>query len=313
MFRHERPQKGRQRQFHQIGLEAFGLPGPDIDAELIMLCTRIWQTLKLGKITLQLNTLGTATARHHYKELLIEYFSDHKKQLDKDSQNRLLNNPLRILDSKNPDMQKIISAAPSIHDHLDAESMEHFADLRSILDTAAIAYTINPYLVRGLDYYGKTIFEWTTDLLGAQGTVCAGGRYDGLVEHFGGKPSPAIGCAMGLERLIELVQFDNTLDDAAGSPQVYLIMADEAIQTGLKLAEDLRNAVPGLRLMSNSGGGSFKSQFKKADKSGALLAIILGQEELINQAVGIKSLRDGTEQTSIPIVKLAEFVKQQLA
>jgi len=313
MFRHERPQKGRQRQFHQVGLEAFGLPGPDIDAELIMLCTRIWQTLALDNITLQLNTLGTAAARNHYRELLIEYFSGYRDQLDEDSQRRLHTNPLRILDSKNPDMQKIITGAPSIHDHLDAESLDHFAGVRAILDAAGIAYTINPYLVRGLDYYGKTVFEWTTDLLGAQGTVCAGGRYDGLVEHFGGKPSPAIGCAMGLERLIELVQLNHTLDDSAGAPQVYLILADEAIQTGLKLAEDLRNAVPGLRLMSNNGGGSFKSQFKKADKSGALLALILGQEELINQAVGVKLLRDNSEQTSIPFVNLAEFVKKQLA
>lgn len=313
MFRHERPQKGRQRQFHQIGLEAFGLSGPDIDAELIILCARIWQTLKLDSITLQLNTLGTATTRNHYKELLIEYFSGYKEQLDKDSQHRLYNNPLRILDSKNPDMQSIISGAPSIHDHLDAESSDHFAGLRAILDETAIDYTINPYLVRGLDYYGKTVFEWTTDLLGAQGTVCAGGRYDGLVEHFGGKPAPAIGCAMGLERLMELVQLDNTMDDTTGIPQVYLILADEAVQTGLKLAEDLRNAVPGLRLMSHCGGGSFKSQFKKADKSGALLAIILGQEELINQTVGVKSLRDGSEQNTIPFVNLAEYVKQYLA
>lgn len=313
MFRHERPQKGRQRQFHQIGLEAFGLPGPDIDAELIMLCARIWKTLKLETITLQLNTLGTATARNHYRELLIEYFSSHKEQLDEDSQRRLHNNPLRILDSKNPDMQKIISAAPSIHDHLDAESSDHFAGLRAILDAAAIAYTINPYLVRGLDYYGKTVFEWTTDLLGAQGTVCAGGRYDGLVDQFGGKSTPAIGCAMGLERLIELVQLNHTMDDTAGMPQVYLILADAAIQTGLKLAEDLRNTIPGLRLMSHCGGGSFKSQFKKADKSGAILAIILGQEELINQTVGVKLLRDGSEQTTIAFGNLAEFVKQQLA
>ena len=313
MFRHERPQKGRQRQFHQIGLEAFGLSGPDIDAELIILCARIWQTLKLDSITLQLNTLGTATTRNHYKELLIEYFSGYKEQLDKDSQHRLYNNPLRILDSKNPDMQSIISGAPSIHDHLDAESSDHFAGLRAILDETAIAYTINPYLVRGLDYYGKTVFEWTTDLLGAQGTVCAGGRYDGLVEHFGGKPAPAIGCAMGLERLIDLVQLDNTMDDSTGIPQIYLILADEAIQTGLKLAEDLRKMVPGLRLMSHCGGGSFKSQFKKADKSGAQLAIILGQEELINQTVGVKSLRDGSAQNTIPCVNLAEYVKQYLA
>ncbi len=312
MFRHERPQKGRQRQFHQIGLEAFGLPGPDIDAELILLCARIWKMLQLENITLQLNTLGTATVRAQYRELLIEYFSGHKQQLDEDSQRRLHQNPLRILDSKNPDMQKIISDAPSIHDHLDAESADHFAGLKSLLDEASVAYSVNPHLVRGLDYYGKTVFEWTTDLLGAQGTVCAGGRYDGLVEHFGGKLTPAIGCAMGLERLIELVQVDGAPDQADGMPHVYLILADEAVQVGLKLAETLRDALPGLRLMSNCGGGSFKSQFKKADKSGARFAIILGQEELRNQAVGIKSLREDTEQITLPLADLAEFVKRQL-
>lgn len=312
MFRHERPQKGRQRQFHQIGLEAFGLPGPDIDAELILLCDRIWKMLKLDNITLQLNTLGTVTARAQYRELLIEFFSGHKQQLDEDSQRRLHQNPLRILDSKNPDMQKIISDAPSIHDHLDAESADHFAGLRALLDEVAIAYSVNPHLVRGLDYYGKTVFEWTTDLLGAQGTVCAGGRYDGLVEHFGGKPTPAIGCAMGLERLIELVHLDGAPDQAEGIPHVYLILADEAVQAGLKLAESLRDALPGLQLMSNCGGGSFKSQFKKADKSGARFAIILGQEELINQTVGVKSLREDTEQTTLPLADLAEFIKRQL-
>ena len=312
MFRHERPQKGRQRQFHQIGLEAFGLPGPDIDAELILLCARIWKVLELDNIMLQINTLGSAAARTRYRELLIEYFSGHKQQLDEDSQRRLHQNPLRILDSKNPDMQKIISDAPSIHNHLDAESADHFAGLKALLDQAAISYTVNPHLVRGLDYYGKTVFEWTTDLLGAQGTVCAGGRFDGLVEHFGGKPTPAIGCAMGLERLIELVQLDGAPDQTDGIPHVYLILADEAVQNGLKLAENLRDALPGLRLMSNCGGGSFKSQFKKADKSGARLAIILGQEELINQTVGVKYLREDTEQTTLPLAELAEFVKRQL-
>jgi len=312
MFRHERPQKGRQRQFHQIGLEAFGLPGPDIDAELILLCARIWKVLELDNIMLQINTLGSAAARTRYRKLLIEYFSGHKQQLDEDSQRRLHQNPLRILDSKNPDMQKIISDAPSIHNHLDAESADHFAGLKALLDQAAISYTVNPHLVRGLDYYGKTVFEWTTDLLGAQGTVCAGGRFDGLVEHFGGKPTPAIGCAMGLERLIELVQLDGAPDQTDGIPHVYLILADEAVQNGLKLAENLRNALPGLRLMSNCGGGSFKSQFKKADKSGARLAIILGQEELINQTVGVKYLREDTEQTTLPLAELAEFVKRQL-
>ena len=312
MFRHERPQKGRQRQFHQIGLEAFGLPGPDIDAELIMVCARIWKILGLHNINLQLNTLGTTTVRARYRESLVEYFSGHKELLDEDSQRRLYTNPLRILDSKNPDMQNIISGAPAIHNHLDAESADHFAGLRMLLDETGISYIINPHLVRGLDYYGKTVFEWTTDQLGAQGTVCAGGRFDGLVEHFGGKPVPAIGCAMGLERLIELVQLGKAPDQIDNIPHFYLILADESIQTGLKLAEELRNALPGLRLMSNCGGGSFKSQFKKAGKSGADFAIILGQEELINQTVGVKSLRDGTEQITLPLAELAEFVKRRL-
>jgi histidyl-tRNA synthetase len=312
MFRHERPQKGRQRQFHQIGLEAFGLAGPDIDAELIIMCARIWKTLGLTSLTLQLNTLGTAAVRARYRDLLVEYFSGHVQHLDEDSQRRLHMNPLRILDSKNPDMQKIISGAPPIHEYLDAESADHFAGLRALLGEAGISCIINPHLVRGLDYYGKTVFEWTTDQLGAQGTVCAGGRYDGLVEHFGRKSVPAIGCAMGLERLIELVQSGGNTDIPDCSPQVYLIVAEEAIPAGLKLAEDLRDAIPGLRLLSHCGGGSFKSQFKKADKSGAILAVIIGQEELTNQTVGVKSLRDSTEQTTVPLAELAEFLKRQL-
>lgn len=313
MFRHERPQKGRQRQFHQIGIEAFGLGGPDIDAEMIMMCTRMWQELELTNISLQLNTLGTLQTRNRYQKVLIEYFSSHRDRLDEDSKQRLQNNPLRILDSKNPAMRELIAAAPLIHDYLDAESEDHFAELKAMLDDVNIAYNINPHLVRGLDYYGKTVFEWITDRLGAQGTICAGGRYDMLVEYFGGKPTPAIGCAMGLERLIELLQVSGyTLDN--DPPHVYFILADDtATRAGLKLAESLRKALPYLRLLMNCGGGNFKTQFKRADKSGALLAIVLGDDELKNQAVGIKSLRDESEQETVSWAGLADVLRQKLA
>ena len=316
MFRHERPQKGRQRQFHQIGLEAFGLPGPDIDAEIIMLCERIWKMLGLGHITLEINTLGSSESRKRYRDVLVDYFSDHRNQLDEDSIRRLENNPLRILDSKNPELKKLIAAAPGIHNYLDTESTDHFSGLKSLLDQSGIAYTINPHLVRGLDYYSKTVFEWITDQLGTQGTICAGGRYDGLVEHFGGKPTPAIGCAMGLERLIELTQQTPSNINNNSLPQVYLILAGTdtgGTQAGLKLAENLRDALPGLRLMTHCGGGGFKSQFRKADKSGALFALVLGEEELRNQTVGVKSLRDGSAQITLPQSGLAEFLKKHLA
>ena len=314
MFRHERPQKGRQRQFHQIGIEAFGLEGPDIDAEMIMLCTRIWKGLNLNDVTLELNSLGTPSSRQKYRNILVEYLSDNKDQLDEDSLRRLETNPLRILDSKNPDMQSIIQNAPDILSHLDSESAEHFAQVRKMLDGADITYKLNPHLVRGLDYYGKTVFEWTTNLLGAQGTLCAGGRFDGLVEHFGGKPTPAIGCAMGLERLIELTLQQTGAGMSVQAPHAYMILGDEdAIVAGLKLAESLRDQLPGLRLITHSGGGSIKSQFKKADKSGALLAIILGNDELSDQTASIKSLRDDSQQISVPWAKLAPSLREALA
>ncbi|MBI4005630.1 MAG: histidine--tRNA ligase [Gammaproteobacteria bacterium] len=312
MFRRERPQKGRQRQFHQIGMEAFGLNGPDIDAEMLLMCDRIWQELKLTDISLQLNTLGTLQTRDQYKQTLIKYFSSHRNRLDEDSQGRLQNNPLRILDSKNPDMEELIAAAPNIYDYLDAESADHFAELKSLLDNADIVYNINPRLVRGLDYYGKTVFEWTTDRLGAQGTLCAGGRYDMLVEYFGGKSTPAIGCAIGLERLIELIQISShtTVNDP---PHVYFILAnDAATRAGLKLGESLRSTFPRLRLLMNCGGGSFKTQFKKADRSGALLALVLGDDELKNQTVGIKSLRDESQQETIPWANMVDTLRKKL-
>ena len=311
MFRHERPQKGRQRQFHQIGVEAFGMPGPDIDAENILMCARIWKELNLSGMTLQINTLGTPESRTRYRQILIDFFADHQKQLDDDSQQRLHTNPLRILDSKNPEMQTLIQSAPTLDEYLDAESTDHFAGLKLILDNAAVSYEINPRLVRGLDYYNKTVFEWITDQLGAQGTVCAGGRYDGLVSHFGGNHTPAIGFAMGLERLIQLAGEGAVNHDQA--PHAYMILAgNDTISPGLKLAESLRDKIPGLCLITHCGDGSFKSQFKKADKSGATLALILGDEELAEKAVGIKFLREEADQVTSTWADLPEVLCQHL-
>lgn len=311
MFRHERPQKGRQRQFHQIGVEAFGFNGPDIDAEHILMCARIWKALNLNKISLEINSLGTTESRLKYRSVLVNYFSSHKDQLDEDSLVRLEQNPLRILDSKNPDMKPLIEGAPTLDKHLDAESADHFAGLREILDGADIQYTVNPRLVRGLDYYGKTVFEWISNELGAQGTVCAGGRYDGLVEHHGASPTPAVGFAIGLERLIELASFDNMPDS---TPHIYLLISGEqAIKPGLLLAEQLRTQLPDIRILSHCGGGSFKSQFKKADKSGAQLALILGEDELENNQLTIKYLRTDEPQTVIKWSELANFLSTSLS
>jgi len=313
MFRHERPQKGRQRQFHQIGVEAFGFDGPDIDAELIMLSARLWREFGLKDITLQLNSLGTIQARAGYRKILIDYFSQHEKQLDEDSQRRLQTNPLRILDSKNPDMQELINAAPVIKDHLDKESAVHFEQLKSILDEAGIHYEINPRLVRGLDYYGQTVFEWVTDQLGAQGTVCAGGRFNGLIEHFGGKPVPAFGFALGMERLMALIE-TNGSDIETQPLHAYFILSNEdgVTATGMKLAENLRDQLPQLRLMTHCGGGSFKNQFKRADKSGALFALILGSDEVKNQTVGFKSLRDKSEQETFSWDNIGEILAKNI-
>ena len=313
MFRHERPQKGRQRQFHQIGVEAFGFDGPDVDAELIMLSARLWREFGLKDITLQLNSLGTAQARAGYREILIDYFSKHEKQLDEDSQRRLHTNPLRILDSKNPDMQELINTAPVMKDHLDKESAVHFEQLKNILDEAGIAYEINPRLVRGLDYYGQTVFEWVTDKLGAQGTVCAGGRFNGLIEHFGGKPVPAFGFALGMERLMALIE-TNGSGIAAQPLHAYFILSTEdgVTAAGMKLAEDLRDQLPQLRLMTHCGGGSFKNQFKRADKSGALFALILGSDEVKNQTVGFKSLRDKSEQETVSWDNIGEILSKNI-
>jgi histidyl-tRNA synthetase len=312
MFRHERPQKGRYRQFHQVGVETFGMSGPDVDAELIMMTARFWQQLGLEGLELQLNSLGTQESRAAYRIQLVAFFEEHIDVLDDDSRRRLGSNPLRILDSKNPALAELIAAAPKLDEYLDDESRQHFVTLCGLLDDAGIAYRVNPCLVRGLDYYSRTVFEWVTDKLGAQGTVCAGGRFDGLVEQLGGKPVAAAGFAMGLERLLELVREQLT---PANMPHVYLIVAGEKAQTkGLLLAEMLRNALPDLRVMTHCGGGSLKSQFKKADKSAAQLALILGDEEVEQGVVGIKVLRGERrqDQQKMPQNELSAWLKKIL-
>ncbi|MBT7951678.1 MAG: histidine--tRNA ligase [Gammaproteobacteria bacterium] len=312
MFRYERPQKGRTRQFHQIGAEVYGLNGPDIDAELIAMSARFWKELGITGLQLQLNTLGTNAARQVYREVLVEYLGDNEADLDEDSRVRLLKNPLRILDSKNPEMQALINDAPSMADYMDEESIDHFDGLKQLLDEINIAYTVNPRLVRGLDYYSKTVFEWLTDQLGAQATVCAGGRYDGLIEHFGGKAIAGIGFAMGLERLVELMGSSEGRKNQQ-KPHVYLIIAgEETVTTGFKLAEQLKNELKELKLLMHCGGGSFKSQFKKADKSGAQLALILGEDELQKQTISLKPLRKEGDQTEVSWEKLAEVLRTEL-
>ena len=314
MFRHERPQKGRYRQFHQIGVEVFGLEGPDVDAEHILMTARLWKVLGLNEsVQLQLNSLGSAESRAAYRATLVDYLWQHVNELDEDSRRRLESNPLRVLDSKNPAMRELIQAAPKLTDHLDEESQAHFATLCSTLDAAGVEYTINPCLVRGLDYYGKTVFEWVTDKLGAQGTVCAGGRFDGLVEQLGGKPTPAVGFAMGVERLVSLLEAEQVPQERY-CPHAYLVLVGEAAQKqGLLLAERLRDALPLLRLETHCGGGSFKSQFKKADKSGARLALILGEEEVANGTIGIKFLREEAEQLLMAQAEAETFLADYLA
>ncbi len=304
MFRHERPQKGRYRQFHQIGVETFGLAGPDIDLELILITARLWKELGLNELELQINTLGTADERAGYRQVLVAYFKDRYDELDEDSRRRLETNPLRILDTKNPDMAEVVAAAPSLMEHLGEESLAHFDALREGLDEAGVAYVVNPRLVRGLDYYSRSVFEWVTRQLGAQGTVCAGGRYDGLVEQLGGRPTSAVGFAMGLERLIALLE---ETDLALPTPDLYMItMGEQAQRQGMQLAESLRDALPGLRLITHCGGGGFKSQFKKADKSNARYALVLGDDELARGEAGLKPLREAGEQRQVKLDGLAE-------
>lgn len=312
MFRYERPQKGRFRQFHQIGVEVFGMAGPDIDAEVILLSARILRRLGLDDVRLQLNSLGSNAARAAYREQLVSYFQEHFDALDEDSRRRLQSNPLRILDSKNPDMQALIEGAPRLLDHLDDESRAHFDELRRLLDAAGVAYDINPRLVRGLDYYSRTVFEWVTDRLGAQGTVLAGGRYDGLVEQLGGRPTPAVGFAMGLERLVTLLEEREPA--AALAPHAYMVLVGEpAIAVGLPLAERLRDALPSLRLLVNGGGGSFKSQFKRADRSGARLALVIAEDEAAASTVVVKDLRSDAEQVALAQADLPARLRELLA
>ena len=312
MFRHERPQKGRYRQFHQIGVEAFGMAGPDIDAELILMTARLWQELGIDGLELQINTLGSSEERALYRDDLVAYFSAHQDRLDEDSRRRLASNPLRILDAKNPDMAELVAGAPTMEAYLGEESRSHFQSICRVLDEAGIPYVINPRLVRGLDYYSRTVFEWVTDLLGAQGTVCAGGRYDGLVTQLGGRATPAVGFAMGVERLIAVLEALDRVNLPARADAYLVLVGDAARQEGLTLAERLRNEVPELRLISHCGGGSFKSQFKKADKSGAGLALVLGEDELASQGIGVKYLRKEATQVTVALKDLARFLADYL-
>jgi histidyl-tRNA synthetase len=298
MFRYERPQLGRFRQFHQFGVEAFGMQSPEIDAEQLLMTYRMWENLNLqDQINLQINSLGTSCTREIYREKLVEYFSDHVEELDEDSKRRLHTNPLRILDSKNSDMQLLLATAPRIIDFLDEDSKYHLSTIRKYLDKAKIPYEINPRIVRGLDYYGMTVYEWVTERLGAQGTVCAGGRYDGLVAHLGGKATPATGFAIGLERLVALLESVFSPDSA---PHCYVIMLGEgASEKGIFLTENLRKKFPELRILNDYSGGSFKNQFRKADKSGAKVAIIIGEAEVASDQVSLKYLRKDLPQIMV--------------
>jgi histidyl-tRNA synthetase len=317
MFRHERPQKGRFRQFHQVDVEAIGFAGPDVDAELIALTARLWQRLGVTRVKLQINSLGTAESRRAYRELLVTYFRAHEAQLDGDSRRRLEGNPLRILDSKNPEMQQIVVGAPLLTEHLDAESQQHFAALCARLDALGIAYTVNPRLVRGLDYYSRTVFEWVTDALGSQDAVCSGGRYDSLIDQLGGDATPAIGFAMGIERVVALLQQGGAAPVATPA-EVYVVAQGEAPERAAQvLAEALRTALPGQRIEMNLGGGNFKAQFRRADRSGAKLALVLGEDELARGVVQLKPLRaDATEpaeKLEIPLAAASARVSDWLA
>ncbi|MGL4455583.1 MAG: histidine--tRNA ligase [Plesiomonas sp.] len=299
MFRHERPQKGRYRQFHQVGVEVFGLQGPDIDAELIMLTARLWRELGIADhVRLELNSIGSLESRAEYRTALIAFLEQHTEVLDEDCKRRMYTNPLRVLDTKNPDIQALLEDAPKLADYLDSESRAHFDGLCALLDAAGIAYTLNNRLVRGLDYYNRTVFEWITESLGSQGTVCGGGRYDGLVEQLGGHATPSVGFAMGLERLVLLVQTVNQNIEVQNPVDVYVVCAGEGTLTaGMCLAENLRDLLPELRIMTHCGGGNFKKQFKRADKVGAKFALVLGESEVANQQVVLKNLHTSDQET----------------
>jgi len=301
MFRHERPQKGRYRQFHQVGAEALGFPGPDIDAEMLLMCARLWHELGLEGVRLELNSLGSAEERAAYRGSLVEYLKVYEEDLDEDSRRRMHTNPLRVLDSKNPRLSDVIAGAPRLLDHLGAASLAHFEGVQRILKDSGIEYRINPRLVRGLDYYNLTVFEWITDRLGAQGTVCAGGRYDGLFEQIGGKPAPACGWAMGVERILALLD-PGVLP--ASVPDIYLVNQGEAAsRLAFRVAESLRDQ--GFSVVHHCGGGSFKSQMKKADASGAAVAVILGDEEALAGEASVKTLRESAEQVRVKLDDLA--------
>ena len=315
MFRHERPQKGRYRQFHQFGVETYGMDGPDIDLEVILLSARLWKAFGIEQhVKLEINTLGSNEARAAYRDTLVAFLKERADQLDEDSLRRLETNPLRVLDSKNPNVQAAIADAPALIDHLDEESKVHFDTLCNRLTQAGIEFEVNPRLVRGLDYYNRTVFEWVTDSLGAQGTVCAGGRYDGLVEQLGGKATPAVGFAMGIERLVLLLTTLTEEGQDTSFADVYVTaMGDDAQSYAIEVAEHLRNALPTVRIMMHCGGGNFKKQLKRADKTGARLALLLGSDEMQSRVVGIKPLRDGQEQITASFDTLAEKVSEMLS
>jgi len=312
MFRHERPQKGRYRQFHQIDVEAIGFAGPDVDAELIALTARLWRTLGISRVKLQLNSLGTPESRRAYRELLVSYFRSHEDRLDADSRRRLDGNPLRILDSKNPEMKAIVAGAPLLTEHLDPESRDHFNVLCATLDGIGIPYEINPRLVRGLDYYSRTVFEWITDALGSQDAVCSGGRYDGLISQLGGEATPAVGFAMGIERVVELLSQAQVAPQTL-KPDVYIVVSGSTAASGaLMIAEHLRDTLTHRRFDVGVGGGNFKAQFRRADRSGAVLALIFGDDELARGVVSLKPLRQDSGQTECAVTELATRVESLL-
>ncbi len=310
MFRHERPQKGRYRQFHQFGVESYGFAGADMDAEVILLSARLWKAFNITEhLTLEINSLGSNESRADYSAALVEYLSLHEDKLDEDSKRRLTTNPLRILDSKNQDVQSLLENAPKLSDYLDEESVEHFQQLRLRLDAAGIKYVVNERLVRGLDYYNRTVFEWVTTSLGSQGTVLAGGRYDGLVEQLGGKATPAVGFAMGIERLVLLLQTLEILKEPTSTADVYMIAAGtQAEIKAVEIAENLRQAAPNVRVVNHCGGGNFKKQMKRADKVGASIALILGDDEITNQQITIKNLRENVEQEVVGWTELEDRI-----
>jgi histidyl-tRNA synthetase len=312
MFRHERPQKGRYRQFHQFGLEAFGLAGPDIDAEIILLSQRLWQRFGIAQqVSLEINSLGSNQARADYKDKLVTFLRSRQAELDEDSLRRLETNPLRVLDSKNPQVQAVVKDAPKLIDCLDQESAQHFTALCERLDSFGIEYRVNPSLVRGLDYYNRTVFEWVTQSLGAQGTVCAGGRYDGLVEQLGGKSTQGVGFAMGLERLVLMLQTLELDKDLAAPVDIYVTALDESVELyAWQITEHIRDALPQIRLMNHCGGGNVKKQMKKADASGAKLALLIGGGEMQEQTITIKFLREQQEQVSVARAEIIHFIQQ---